>query len=85
MFMFIPVSYVDRHSAWFPQTGVDQDCPVGPVQLRHLDGVPPLVTPVQVPSHPINSQTIRVAKRCAVKDLPKSQSEITVQFPTLCN
>ena len=67
--VLLPVAYVHSHGAWIVQTSVDQDCSVRPVQFGHLYGLPVEVTPVQVSSQPINSQTIWFTDQCVVKDL----------------
>lgn len=80
-----PVSDVHSHGAWLPQAAVDQDGAVRPVQLGHLDGVPPLVTPVEVPSDPVHRQAVRVAERRAMEDLEATVKLCGIFLRLLCN
>jgi hypothetical protein len=45
---------------------VHQHLAVLPVQRGHLDGVRGLVTPVEVPPHPVHRDAVRVTQRGAV-------------------
>lgn len=56
----LPIANVHSNSPGFPKPTVNQDRPVGPIKLRDLNCISALVTPVQVSTNPVNSQTIWV-------------------------
>lgn len=67
--MLSPILHIHHQCPGLTQARVHQHSAVGAVELRHFDGVPTFVAPVQVASHPVHSQPIRVAEASAVQNL----------------
>ena len=60
------------------QSCLDEDLPKPSLQAGHLDSVGPLVTPEEVPAHPVHSEPVRVLERDESDGLLLARSEARV-------
>lgn len=66
---YLPILHVHHQSPGLTEARADQHCPIGPIELGHLNGVSAFVTPVQVATHPVHSQPVWVTKARPVQHL----------------
>lgn len=76
----VPFMWIHHYRSWLLQLIFHQDLPVLPIQLRHFDGILSLVTPIEVPSNPINCKSIRTLDSGRVNDLFKRLIQIPIRI-----